>query len=429
MSGWPDVTEGEGSPPRVAGTSVDEGLVLARPCELVAWGTVAGVPWQIQAYVTAPGRAGKWWEHGPVGPELEFFLGEDSAFGGGGAQTRLNEGTHLAATIGFFGSKPEIVSWLGVVSETVAAVEVRLDDGDVRRIELHDGPPGFHRMFWFFPPRGARGHVVALDDEGHALQRDPLVDVGVHPHSNAGTSVNSFGYRNGRPPPGWPDDPTAYGRGEGPRHGEDFHLHESPFPLYVLPPDRWDGYAGLAGSGTANRRLDHVDFGYFDEPGGLRRGFEVVNEHPERRHPEPSIGTGDLGIWRSEPFGGTNETNFAARFLTHDQRASMEDERGHVRVGPARWTAVVELEVMGRLVQAAHREYRPLPSLRAVRLVLPGVRVTLFGWGVSADELQSYAASLERLELDTELLRAMVEAQQRNDRRFRELQGHPDESG
>lgn len=193
-----------------------------------------------------------------------------------------------------------------------------------------------------------------------------------------------------------------------------------------MAPDRWDGYAGLASSGTVGGRLDHVGFGYFDEPGGLHLGFEVVNEQPKRRHMEPSIGPEHLGIWWSDPFGDDNETNFSSRFLSRHELRAMEDDRGVVPVFPARWTAIVDVEVAGRPVQAVHREYRSLPALRAIRLVLPGVRVTLFGWELSAEELQTHASSLERLELDTELLRAMERAQRRNDRRFSELQGHAD---
>jgi hypothetical protein len=197
------------------------------------------------AFVTAPGPEGKWWEHGPVGPGLEFALGKDGWFGGGEAGTLLNQGTNLTASIHFFGSHPDIVAWVGIVSDQVSGVEVHLDDGDnARTIDLHWGPQGFPRLFWFFLPRGAVGHVLALDADGRELQREDLVDADVDPGSNAGTSVNAFGYPAGRPPPGWPDDPTEYAPGEGPRHAEDFHLHEATFPLYVVPPGTWEGYAG-----------------------------------------------------------------------------------------------------------------------------------------------------------------------------------------
>jgi hypothetical protein len=269
MARWPTFVEGEGDQPGAIRHDVDPGLRLARPPEIIAWGRVEGVPWQIQAFVTAPSPDGRWWEHGPVGPVLEFALGKDGWSGGGEAGTYLNEGTHLTASIHFFGSHPEIVAWLGVVSDEVKRLEVRVDDGDVRTIKLNPGPIGFPRLFWFFPPRGATGHVVALSADGRELQRENLVEIDVHPRSNAGTSVNAFGYAAGRPPPGWPDDPTEYGPGEGPRHAEDFHLHERRSPctsslrtvgmatLVYRAAARPGGTSTTSDLGTSTSRVGH----------------------------------------------------------------------------------------------------------------------------------------------------------------------------
>jgi hypothetical protein len=128
----------------------------------VAWGSVQGIPWLIQAFVTAPCPEGKWWEHGPVGTMLEFALGKDGWFGGGEAGTYPNDG-HAS-----------------------------------------------------YPPRGATGHVVASSADGRELQRDDLVEVDVQPRTNVGASVNAFGYPAGPPPPGWPDDSTSTGRAKDP---------------------------------------------------------------------------------------------------------------------------------------------------------------------------------------------------------------------
>ena len=423
MLRWPEVVEREGDRPQAIGRDVEPGLRLASGSEVVAWGSVDGVPWQIQAFVTAPGRNARWWEHGPVGPRLEFALGKDGWFGGGEAGTHLNEGTHLTASIHFFGSHPGIVAWVGVVSDEAARVEVRVDGG-ARAIELHRGPPGFPRLFWFFPPRGAAGHVLALAADGRELQREDLVDIDVHPRSNPGTSVNAFGHPVGRPPPGWPDDPTKYGPGEGPRHAEDFHLHERTFPLYVVPPDRWEGYFGLSGSGTSGEELDRVAFGYFDEPGGSRRGFEVGNERPGRgrpleRRPRPE----DIGIWWSDPFPDDDTVNFAARFLSREDQRELTGDRGWLETGPVRLAAIVELDVAGHQVEAALREYRRLPSLRSIRFDLPGVRLALHGWDLTFDELEHHVRTLERLEFGTNLFRSMEAAQARTTRRFDELHG------
>lgn len=184
MATWLPTTEGEGAAPRVIDQGLESDLVYARPPELVAWGTVDGVPWRVQSAITAPGPDAHWWDHGPVGPELVFMLGRDDAFGGGGVHTRIEAGKQLSASIEFFGSQPAIVAWVGVVSDDVAAIEVRLDDGDVRAIEVHEGPDGFPNLFWVLPAarrdrhrRIRRGRRIRAPDRstdggGRAAQRE-----------------------------------------------------------------------------------------------------------------------------------------------------------------------------------------------------------------------------------------------------------------
>jgi hypothetical protein len=424
MAGWPTVVEGEGDRPRAIGRDVDPGLRLARPPQVVSWGQVQGIPWLIQAFVTAPGPEGKWWEHRSVGPMLKFALGKDGWFGGGEASTYLNEGTHLTASIHFFGSHPDIVAWMGVVSDEVDRLEVQLDDGDVRTIELIAGPTGFPRLFWCFPPRGATGRLVASSADGRDLQREGLVDVDVRPGGNAGTSVNAFGYPAGLPPPGWPDDSHEYGPGEGPRRADDFHLREATFPLYVVPPDRWDGYVGLSGSGSSGRDLEHVAFGYFDEPGGYRRGFQITNERPGPPRLERPARREDVGIWWSNPFPDDHTVNFTARFLASEERRELTGDHGWLETGPVPLVRMVELDVAGRGVQAELRTYRRLPAMRSIRFDLSHVNVILHGWELSFDELERYARTLERLELGTDLFRSMEAAQARTTRRFDDVHGH-----
>jgi hypothetical protein len=424
VSSWPVVIEADGDQPIVIEEGLEPGLVYARPPELVAWGTVDSIPWRIQAAITAPGPEAKWWEHGPVGPEFVFMLGKDDAFGGGGAPTHLNDGTHLTASIDFFGSLPAIVCWVGVVSDDVARLEVRLDDGNAREIELHKGPVGFPRLFWFFPPRGALGVVVARAADGAELQTEHLMDLEVHPQSNASTGVNAFGYRDGGPPPGWPDDPAEYGPGEGPRHAEDFHLHEVSFPIYVIRPDRWDGYAGLSSSSSSGQDVTHVAFGYFDEPGGSRRGLEIVNARPDHRSWVRSVRQEDVGVWWGDRVPDDDVENFAARFISREDHASMQGEHGFLDIGPIRVAAIVELEAVGRHVQAQRREFRRLPSLRSIEFELPQTRVTLLGWKLSFEELEDHARALEQLQLRTDLFRALEAAEAWAGRRFREREHH-----
>jgi hypothetical protein len=432
VGAWPLVEEGEGDPPGPSAGWVDEDLILTQNPQVLAWGRVDGIAWQIDAWSTAPGPGAQWWEHGPVGPEMAFSLGEGARFGGGGSETRLNDGTDLAASIHFFGSSPSIVSWIGVVSDRVAHIEVRIDDGETRTVDIRHGPPLLPRLFSFFPPRGATGTVVAIGVGGEELQTETLLDTDVPPNANAGTSVNGLGYAADRPPPGWPDDPTQYEPGEGPRHAENFHLHEATFPLYVVHPEKWKGYVQTSGSSASGSRVDDVSFGYFEKPGGGGRGFEVTSERPDvdRRFERP-IREEDVGIWWSDSFATLAPINFAPRFISHELTQGLRDERGFPNLGPTRIAAIVEIEVAGLRVRCIRTEYRLLPPLRSIRFELPDVRVALHGWALTVDELEGFARTLERLELGTPLLRAMQAAEARSDARFQELHGrhhaHPDE--
>jgi hypothetical protein len=364
---------------------------------------------------------------------MAISLGEGGRFGGGGSETRLNDGTDLAASIQFFGSSPSIVSWFGVVSDRVAKIEVRIDDGETRTVDIRWGPPLLPRFFCFFPPRGSTGTVVAISATGEELQTEALLDNDFPANANAGASVNGFGYRADHPPPGWPDDPTEYGPGEGPRHADDFHLHEVTFPLYVAHPEKWNGYVGISGSSSSGNRVDDVSFGYFEEPGGGSRGFEVTSERPDvdRRFERP-IREEDVGIWRSDSFATRAPINFAPRFTSHQRLQGLRDERGFPNLGPTRIAAIVEIDVAGLRVRCARTGYRLLPLLRSIRFELPDVRVALHGWTLAVEELEGFARTLERLELGKPLLRALQAAQARSDARFQELHGHhragPDET-
>jgi hypothetical protein len=223
---------------------------------------------------------------------------------------------------------------------------------------------------------------------------------------------------------------AAFGKAVGPvwtvraRHAEDFHLHEASFPLYVVPPDRWDGYAGLSGSGSSGRDLDHVGFGYFDEPGGRRHGFEVINQHLGRRQLlERPPRREDVGIGWNDPFPADDTVNFAARFLSIEERRELTGDRGWLEPGPVQLVSIVDFDVAGHRVEAALRAYRRLPALRSISFDLPGVRLVLHGWELTFDELQGYARALERLELGSDLFRSMEAAQVRTTRRLHELHG------
>ena len=355
---------------------------------------------------------------------MELHLGKDGSFGGLGCIARIPEGTDFTSSVGFTGTLREIVAWVGVASARTDHLEVRLDDGSTRRVELNEGPEGFPRFFWFFPPRGAKGDVVAVDVGGVELQRERLLERDVSPDANAGTSVNPFSYAGGSPPPGWPEDAAEYGPGEGPRWEEDFYLHVAGFPIYVLPPEHWQGYAMLSGMGsTGEHRVKEVCFAYLDAIPDPGHGLGVHCRHPDdpsslrRVAPEE-----DIGIWLPSTSVDEDEIDFLGRFLP---RAEFERLifRRIVDLGPRRYLGRVDL----RGGWSAERwEYQDHPLLRLVRIPLAEVELTVLGWDISEARLLWAASRLERLELGSDLLRRMSSAVADSNAAFERTYGHPE---
>jgi hypothetical protein len=416
------VTVGEPQRHRTIDQGIDEDLVLAMPREVIATGTVDEIPWVIQGYVTAPGPNARWWHHGPVGPELEYLLGKDGSFGGGSMVARIPDDTDFTSAISFFGALPEIVAWVGVASERTDHLEVRLDNGSTRRVELSEGPKGFPRFFWFFPLRGAKGDVVVVDVEGRDLQREQLIERDISPEAGAGASVNPFSWAADSPPPGWPVDAGEYSPGEGPRWQEDFCLHVAGFPIFVLPPEHWEGYSMFSGMGStgSNHEVTEVRFAYLDEIPDPRRAVEVHCLRPDERSSRRRVAREeDIGVWVPGASIADDETDLLGRVLPRDgfERLIL---RPVVDLGPRRY--------LGRAVQlldgdtsAERWEYRDYPNLRLVRMPLPEVEVTLVGWGISDERLLWFASRLERLEVGSDLLKRMGSAVAESHAAFRRV--------
>jgi hypothetical protein len=421
---WPAVTVGDPQRHRTTDQGIDEDLVLLIPQEVIASGIVNEIPWAIQGYVTAPGPNAKWWHHGPVGPELEFLLGEDGAFGGGGAGARIPEGTDFTCSVSFFGAFPEIVAWVGVASVRTDHLEVRLDDGSTRRVELSEGPAGFPRSFWFFPPRGAKGEVVAVDVGGAEIQREHLLEHDVPPDANAGTGVNPFGYAAGSPPPGWPEDTAEYEPGEGPRWEEDFYLHVAGFPIFVVPPEQWEGYAMLGGTGsTGQHEVRQIRFVYLDTIPHPGRALAVHCRHPDEPQSVRRVAREeDIGVWLAGTSVDQDEMDLLGRVLPRAQVDRLI-LRPAVDLGPRRYIGRVDLHGGW---SAERWEYQDYPQLRLVRIRLPEVEVTLLGWTISEERLLSFASRLERLELGSDLLRRMSAAVAESNAAFSQTYDHPE---
>jgi hypothetical protein len=409
-SAWPAVTVGDPARHRTIEQGIDEELVLAMPRTVIAAGTVNEVPWVIQAYVTAPGPNARWWHHGPIGPELEFLLGEDGSFGGGSAAARIPDGSDFTSAVGFFGAFPEIVSWVGVASDRTDHLEVRLGEGSTRRVEMHVGPEGFPMFFWFFPPRGAEGDVVAVDAGGAELQREPLLDRVVSPDANSGTSVNPFSYAGGSPPPGWPEDAAEYGPGEGPRWEEDFYLHVVGFPIFVLPPEHWEGYAMLGGMQSRDHEVKQVRFEYLDQIPHPGRALSVHCRLPDERSSlRRAAHEQDIGTWVPSPSIVDDEMDLLARVLP---RAEFDPLmfRAVVDLGPRRYLGPGAIELLDGETSAERWEYKDYPNLRLVRMPLPEVDIMVLGWRIREEQLLWFASRLERLALGSDLLRRMGSA-------------------
>lgn len=411
---WPKVTSTGPAPPATS-VVVEDGTVLVQPPRVVAHGRVAGIPWKIQAWTTGPAPGAKWWEvMEPVGPEMEFALGADGFLGGGGIHVRVPEGHAFTASGHFFGRAPYVIAWAGSVSQLVDRLEVSLADGRGRDIPLHQGPEGFPRLIWFFPPRGVSAELIAYTSGGEVVERRTLPEPEIDPGANAGISVNPPGWRANQPPPGWPAEDRDFASGEGPRREEDFLLHMAPFPIFVVPPEAWSGIVMLAGHGgrgdAASYVPTHIEFEYLDRAGEPARGMHVVNVDPDeearletlyRPHREP-------GVWWFDTWGDAAELpQLSARFRP-------ETPRGHGRRSDSatarRYLGLGRLVAVGTEIGFERWEYRDHPELVEIRFALPGVAMRIEGWGLGIDEVLGFAARLQRLELGSELLESMTNA-------------------
>ena len=275
------------------------------------------------------------------------------------------------------------------------------------------------------PPRGAEGRVAAFDVGGAELQRERLIDSDVSPDANTGTSVNPFSWPDSSPPPGWPEDTAEYAPGEGPRWEEDFYLHVAGFPIYVLPPERWEGYSMLSGRGsTGAHEVTQVRFAYLDVIPDPGRALGVHSRHPDERLSRRRVARDeDIGIWVPGASIVEDELDLLGRVLP---RAEVDRLilRPVVDLGPRRYLGRAAIQLLDGEASAERWEYRDYPNLRLVRMPLPGVEVTLLGWAISEERLLSFASRLERLELGSDLLQRMGSAIAESNAAFRRAHPH-----
>ena len=408
---WPEVRT-DGLAPAPDPVHPEEGTVVVRPPEVIAHGSVTGIPWAIQAWETGPAPGAKWWEvMVAVGPEMEFSLGAHGFLGGGGVQVRVPEGHALTASGHFFGRVPHVIAWVGVVANEVARLEVRLEDGRSRNAPLHPALEGMPRFFWFFPPRGVPAEIVTYERGGRVLERAALPEPKVRPNANAGTGINPEGWRAGEPPPGWPTNEHEFAPGEGPRRDEDFLLHIAPFPIFVLPPGHWEGLVSLGGhsgeGGPASYVPTRIELLYLDRLDEPTRGLLVVSVDPHEadRHEELYPPHREEGMWWFD--AGTDDIPQLPGRFVGERHEAVEVRR--LRPG-RRYLGQDRLSVGGAEATFERWEYHGFPELIEFRLRLPEAALRVESWNLAERETLHLAGRLERLELGSELLRRMTEA-------------------
>jgi hypothetical protein len=179
---WPDVVPGGNFEPYVdhelgPGGVLDPGVVT--PKRPIIWGTVQGVPFSLTAFnVDGSGDwVGNGGPNGEPGPAGQLFLGSGGRHGGGGFALYRStpwEPSDLGLRGFGFGAGP-LTAYVGVVSQRVAAVDFRFEDGQVRSVEPVPGPPGVEAgYFLLWAPNDLGGEVVALAEDGSVLQSSTL---------------------------------------------------------------------------------------------------------------------------------------------------------------------------------------------------------------------------------------------------------------
>lgn len=203
-------------------------------------------------------------------------------------------------------------------------------------------------------------------------------------------------------------DPSAYRIDEPLERGrDDLFAAESPFPLYVVPPESWPGRVFQGGWGSQGDELSHVDFEYVDRVSPRpERGFKVSNQSPAAS-PRP-------GPLFHEHAYISDVVNFLGRFA-EIRRNAIAGFTG----GPRRVMDAVDVPVAGEPRQMERVGFLEHPHALLYRVALEGVDVLLLAWGMSDEELRSMASRLERLEAGSDLLRRMQEADRSGRDRFR----------
>lgn len=371
--------------------------------QIVSHGTVEGVPWSLQAFLTTP--AGEWWEAArPVGPELEFVLGSRGEHGKSLVNTWIPDDHFVTATGIVFRRLPGVVVWIGTVSNEIENVKLSLKGYDPKHVRTLIAGTNFPRCFCVFLPRAAEARLEVVDSAGGSREACVLPTPSPPTGRMHAITLNPIGWPPHEPPPGWPKETRAFDPGEGERWGDDLFAHVSPFPLYVLPPEDWDG---VARSATASRpwsidrgtRITDVTFSYAGQANSTR-SLDIVNSNPE----EVEFRAGawkEPGWWFDQRLDAQSVMQF---------RNGFELDLSILLSGPARYLGGGKVQIEGIPSPVERWTFPNEPELSLVRVHASDWWITVRGFDIDDTELLVICGQLRRLELESGLLERMKRA-------------------
>ena len=145
-------------------------LYLKTQKHVVRHGHVEGIEWSLAAYET---RSFAEYLGGPCG---DLFVGDMGDYGGIGFCLHTDETASDAPfALAGFGTIPDrvvgpITGYAGLVGPEVSTVELRLADGTISELALHDAPASIGaRYFAVFLDEGTNGSIVAMGSGGTDL--------------------------------------------------------------------------------------------------------------------------------------------------------------------------------------------------------------------------------------------------------------------
>ena len=312
-----------------------------------------------------------------------------------GFGTRLNEGTHLSASIDFFGSHPG--SSPGSASSRTRSTGSRSGSttATFARANCTMAPPASPPVLVLPAARGggadrcARvGWVRAADGAPRRCPAPSRVELG-----------------NERERVRRPDRPATARLARRPNRVRSRRGAETrgglPPPRGGIRPVRRSArsVAGIRGP-LRQRRIGTQDrprrVRLLRRAGRIRAGVrgDVGQPRPATTPRMAGPGTRRRGRLDGGSVPGRRRLQLRRTVPRAKELDVFQDEHGFHDFGPSRIESITEAVVGSERVEHARREYRQLPAFRSIHLDVPGSRVVLYGWNLSFEELTHYAEPL-----------------------------------